>query len=71
MVARGCSVMLTLVTSVPGLTIATSSLPCAERTGVLICLLATVVIVVELRRPRNHDIHAPALISNCHIACSS
>ena len=33
-------------------------------TGAPICFLATVVIVVELRYPRNHDIHTPALLSN-------
>jgi hypothetical protein len=49
--------MLTLVTSAPGSTIATSRLPRTGRTGVLVCLLAIFVIVVELRRPRNHDIH--------------
>ena len=56
--------MLTLVTFAPGSTIATSSLSRTGRTGVLVCLLAIVVIVVDLRRPRNHDIHGPALISN-------
>jgi hypothetical protein len=50
--------MLTLVTSAPGSTIATSPLPRTARAGVPVCLLPTVVIVLELRRPRNHDIHA-------------